>query len=235
MLGSALLCCWPFGFAQEGGQQVGTSCIASGSGRPATECNTLRYTRSSCMSLPKCPQICKCMHEEPRIFHQAQSGSDLSLRETLPSSVGSMCIWCGAASCRFWQFSWQHIGERGLTNTLSNWRYRNSLPSSKHVHSAFPCCIPVDMSLCKRLKISSARELKSPLEHVLRRIVAELFEKGLSSLTFYRFAKLSLPANVPNLDRDSMVKPLEVHSMVKEISKQSRKGKRCIVPNVSGA
>ena len=78
-------------------------------------------------------------------------------------------------------------------------------------------------------------ELKSQLENVLQRIVEELFEKGLSSLTFYRFAKLSLPANVPNLDRDSMVKQLEVHSMVKEISKQRGKGKRCIVPNVLGA
>lgn len=78
-------------------------------------------------------------------------------------------------------------------------------------------------------------ELKSQLENVLRRIVEELFEKSLSSMTFYRFAKLSLPANVPNLDRDSMVKQLEVHGMVREIEKQRGKGKRCIVPNVLGA
>ena len=78
-------------------------------------------------------------------------------------------------------------------------------------------------------------ELKSQLENVLRRIVEELFEKSLSSMTCYRFAKLSVPANVPNLDRDSMVKQLEVHGMVREIEKQRGKGKRCIVPNVLGA
>ena len=86
--------------------------------------------------------------------------------------------------------------------------------------------------------LSQEREagLRQQLLNVMGRIVEELLAKGNPILTFGKFKSMSLPqcSDIPNLDRDSMLKQLEAHKFAREVSKIKGKGKRCLVPNVLG-